>query len=312
MGTNAMRTAMLALAAGSLACGAPALAQNLVANGQFNTTIAGWQVQISSGQGSVVLDAARDADGSAGSGSAVLATTSAVAGGNVIFTGCVPVQTGEKLFWGARARFREGESASGKISINVTFHSGAGCTGTVLAGYGSGTFETSDGRGIWFENTKGSSASGYPVPAGTLGAKLILRLTKTRAGGVLRVNVDKLFVAKAGSPTCDGEVPTLLGTDGPDMLVGTAGTDVIMGLGDDDVLVGDGGFDTICGNGGDDLLRGGPGADVLLGGAGDDTLLGGGGSDLVIGGGGGDDACDGGPGAGDAGDPSCESTTAVP
>jgi len=313
MGTNAMRTAMLAAIAVAIgATPAPAPAQNLVTNGQLNATIAGWTTQVTGGTGAAFFDPSRDADGSAASGSAALVSTSAMAGGKVAFTWCAPLAVGDKIFWSSRVRFREGETATGKVVINVTFHSGAACTGTVLTGYGSGAFETSDGRGVWFENAKFSSTSGFPAPAGTLSTRLVLYLTKQTPGGVLSANVDKLFIAKTGTPTCDGEAPTLLGTDGPDTLVAGAGTDVIIGLGDDDVLVGGGGYDTLCGNGGDDVLRGGLGADVLLGGAGDDTLLGGGGNDVLIGGGGGDDVCDGGGGAADEGDPSCESETAVP
>lgn len=312
MGTNAVRNAMLAALAGILAGASPAPAQNLVTNGHFNATIGGWTVQVPVGQGGATFDPSRDADGSAASGSAALIATSPAAGGKVGLTWCAPLAAGDKIFWAAHARFREGETATGQLSFNVLFLSGAGCTGTLLSGYGGGTFATSDGRGTWLERAKFSTTSGYPAPAGTVSARISLQLTKQTPGGVLSANVDKLFLAKTGTPTCDGEAPTLLGTDGPDMLVGGKGTDVIVGLGDDDVLVGGGGYDRLCGNGGEDVLRGGLGADVLVGGAGDDTLLGGGGNDLLVGGGGGDDVCDGGAGAADEADPSCESETAVP
>lgn len=312
MGTDAMRTAMLAALAGIVVGAAPAPAQNLVTNGQLDATIAGWKVQLVSGSGAAYFDPSRDAAGAAGSGSAAIVSNGAAENAKVSLSWCAPLQAGEKIFWSSRVRFREGEAATGKVVINVLFLSGAACTGTVLTGYGSGAFETSDGRGVWFENAKFSSTSGFPAPAGTVSTRLVLQLTKQTPGGVLSANVDKVFVAKTGTPTCDGEAATLLGSDGPDTLVGGPGTDVIVGLGDDDVLVGGGGYDTLCGNGGDDVLRGGLGADVLLGGAGDDTLLGGGGNDVLIGGGGGDDVCDGGAGAADEGDPSCESEAAVP
>lgn len=70
--------------------------------------------------------------------------------------------------------------------------------------------------------------------------------------------------ASAAPPTCGGEVATIVGTAGADVLTGTDGPDVIAGLA---------GPDRIDGGGGDDLVCGGDGADRLVGGEGDDTLL---------------------------------------
>lgn len=96
-------------------------------------------------------------------------------------------------------------------------------------------------------------------------------------------------------PRCDGEVPTIVGTDGPDRIEGTAGDDVIVALGGNDVVFGRGGDDVICGGAGRDRLIGGAGRDVLAGEAGRDTLRGGPGADL-IGGGTAGDRSSGGPG----------------
>ncbi|WP_345263940.1 hypothetical protein [Nocardioides nanhaiensis] len=70
--------------------------------------------------------------------------------------------------------------------------------------------------------------------------------------------------ASAAPPTCGGELATIVGTAGADVLTGTPGPDVIAGLA---------GFDRIDGGGGDDVICGGDGADRLTGGEGDDTLL---------------------------------------
>lgn len=53
---------------------------------------------------------------------------------------------------------------------------------------------------------------------------------------------------------CHGETPTIVGTDGDDVLVGTLGRDVIHGFDGDDIIEG---------RGGDDLLCGGPGTDTV-------------------------------------------------
>ncbi|HWH30858.1 MAG TPA: ExeM/NucH family extracellular endonuclease, partial [Mycobacteriales bacterium] len=89
--------------------------------------------------------------------------------------------------------------------------------------------------------------------------------------------------------SCDGLEPTLVGTEGDDVLRAGNGADVVMGLGGDDVVEGMSGDDVVCGGSGDDVLRGGNGADVLLGGPGDDVLDGGNGDDRLVGGPGDDD-----------------------
>lgn len=83
---------------------------------------------------------------------------------------------------------------------------------------------------------------------------------------------------------CDGLVPTIEGTNGPDVLVGTAGPDVIVGLGGADDVDGGGGDDVVCGGGSVDVLSGGDGDDVLVGDGGDDVLIAGAGDDRFDGG----------------------------
>lgn len=104
-------------------------------------------------------------------------------------------------------------------------------------------------------------------------------------------------VAAGADPVlCEGEVATLVGTTGADVLTGTAQRDVIAGLGGDDRIEGRGGNDLICAGPGDDLVRGGPGRDRVLGEAGDDFLYGEAGDDFLAGGGG-DDLVEGGYGS---------------
>ncbi len=83
---------------------------------------------------------------------------------------------------------------------------------------------------------------------------------------------------------CDGLVPTILGTNGGDLIEGTDGSDVIMALGGDDRVLGAQGTDTVCAGAGDDEVSGGNGDDVLFGGSGDDVLRGGNGADRLVGG----------------------------
>jgi len=84
--------------------------------------------------------------------------------------------------------------------------------------------------------------------------------------------------------TCRGEIGTIVGTDGDDLLTGTDGDDVIVaGEGDDAVWAGDG-DDLICLGDGDDFANGGDGDDHIRAGEGDDLVLGHDGADTVWGG----------------------------
>jgi hypothetical protein len=113
--------------------------------------------------------------------------------------------------------------------------------------------------------------------------------------------------------SCLDQRPTIVGTDGPDMLVGTNGPDVILSYEGNDRVNGLGGKDRICGSEGNDKLIGGKGNDKLFGSNGKDKLFGGRGNDRLTGangkdklfggkgkdqlvGGPGKDACHGGPG----------------
>jgi predicted extracellular nuclease len=97
---------------------------------------------------------------------------------------------------------------------------------------------------------------------------------------------------------CQGLEPTIVGTEGDDLLTGTYGRDVIVGLGGDDVINGRNAADVICGGLGNDTIAGDNGDDVLLGGFGDDALSGDNGDDRLIGGPGEDDVLDQGRGRG--------------
>jgi Ca2+-binding RTX toxin-like protein len=77
--------------------------------------------------------------------------------------------------------------------------------------------------------------------------------------------------------------PTIIGTEGADVIKGTAGPDVILALGGDDSIVGLGGNDVVIAGAGDDQVQGRAGDDQLSGGTGDDSLQGDGGNDTLIG-----------------------------
>ncbi len=98
--------------------------------------------------------------------------------------------------------------------------------------------------------------------------------------------------------TCHGRTPTILGTDGPDVIDGTGGRDVIMSFGGADTIDAKGSKDRVCAGGGGDTVNGGGGKDKIWGQAGADDLSGGSKSDKIKGGSG-DDVIDGGSGSND-------------
>lgn len=82
---------------------------------------------------------------------------------------------------------------------------------------------------------------------------------------------------------CNGLVPTIVGTEGDDVIKGTNGDDVILGLGGNDIIKGRNGHDVICGGDGADQLEGGNAIDFIDGGPGNDTIKGNNGSDTLNG-----------------------------
>ncbi len=104
---------------------------------------------------------------------------------------------------------------------------------------------------------------------------------------------DSVTTRAARSSACP--YPTIVGTDGRDVLVGTLGDDIIDGRGGDDSIFGLDGDDLICGGGGSDTIRGGRGHDTVFAEEGNDLILGQDGSDTLDGGAG-DDSLVGGRG----------------
>jgi hypothetical protein len=188
----------------------------------------------------------------------------------------------------------------GKSGVTVTAGAGSDVSGlgggyAVPVSPGSYTV-TAAGSGFAFQSaaaTVGSYNVGIDFAAGAI--PLVRSYTTTK---------------------CAGLTPTMLGTNGDDILYGTRGRDVIHGLDGNDSIYGLGGDDVICGGEGRDRLYGGAGDDSLYGGKGKDFLTGGPGDDLLDGfkgpdrllgkedddtldGGRGVDTLDGGPGSND-------------
>ena len=96
--------------------------------------------------------------------------------------------------------------------------------------------------------------------------------------GLLVVGVAQAAAAQA-PVICGGQLATIVGTAGDDVLQGTSGPDVIVTRQGNDVIHGFGGDDVICAGKGDDVIFGGPGFDIIFGAQGDDEIYAASGSD---------------------------------
>ena len=127
-----------------------------------------------------------------------------------------------------------------------------------------------------------SLASGV---VGSTDADLLLSGRGQRESAESRSGPSTSKVAEDAS-RCFGKRPTIVGTEGADVLEGTSHRDVILGLGGDDTIFGGVGQpgDYICAGDGADGVLGGPGRDHIAGEGGDDVLLGESAADILVGG----------------------------
>ena len=137
-----------------------------------------------------------------------------------------------------------------------------------------------------------NAGGGYAIPANRGRVRVwvedrgISSSTRVRVGDY-NVMVD--FAASGPEPVvrrydlCAGLAPTILGTEGDDVIIGTSGPDVILAGAGHDRIDGRGGNDVICGGPGRDIIRGSDGADRIDGGGGRDRIIGGRGDDTLRG-----------------------------
>jgi Ca2+-binding RTX toxin-like protein len=126
------------------------------------------------------------------------------------------------------------------------------------------------------------------------GLRLNHRVIRPLPQFVLLLSLPSLMVTSWGNalvppgpvpaPTCQGQVATIVGTEGSDVITGTGGPDVIVAGAGHDVVRARDGADVVCAGPGADLIRGGWGADIIAGERGLDSLFGGLDDDLLAGG----------------------------
>ena len=135
-------------------------------------------------------------------------------------------------------------------------------------------------------NTNGSHDHGGPTTTTTQPTSTTMPTPITTAPTASTTPTSETTVPRPPSEPvhlCQGEVATIVGTEGDDEIRGTSGPDVIVGLGGSDRILGRGDNDLICAGDGDDVVYGGDGNDVIFGGEGNDRLAGQNGDDAVVG-----------------------------
>ena len=120
------------------------------------------------------------------------------------------------------------------------------------------------------------SAGTKPVVAAVLSSVLVASVLVAPAG------------AQSSDGLCNGLEPTIVGTDGNDVIQGTFRDDVILAGAGNDQIRGASGNDVICGGAGNDTIYGDSQDDIIFGEAGNDVIFGGSGADEIRGGDGND------------------------
>ncbi len=136
----------------------PAAGGNLLANGGFDGSLAGWQP---SGPASF-----SPSEGAAAPGALRVAGPLGIAGALVAFQ-CVPVTPGRRYDLSASVRMPYRPKTTGGVSFRLAWHGGAACSGAVLRGAPALTFESGPPF-VW----KSGSRRGVVAPSGAVSASL--------------------------------------------------------------------------------------------------------------------------------------------
>jgi hypothetical protein len=185
-------TRVMAALALCIGC-ANASAANLLSNSGFATNTAGWVLE--DPPNSTLAWSPVDANGAAGSGSALVTNTSVGPSNGTGIIQCVNgIVAGANYMYGGKVLYPTGQATTGSMQIGLRWHAGANCTGPVL---GSQPRVSVNAPGVaWV-----SLASAVEVaPAGTASADFIAFPSKVQAGGQLAGQFDDLFLDGPAAP----------------------------------------------------------------------------------------------------------------
>lgn len=175
----------------------PALAQNLLSNGDFDSSLAGWTA------GSGHAWSAEDSDGEAGSGSVQITISSY---GTSAVTQCRLATAGARYEFEYDVRIGVQGSASGRAGVVVRFFGDTVCGDALDATFPANHFATSTSASEW---QQGLGAE-FVAPEGTRSVLFEARATKTDSkGGSVTARLDDLALRQigGGGPTTTLEEP---------------------------------------------------------------------------------------------------------
>lgn len=153
---------------------------NLLTNGGFDTSIAGW----SEYGGATLAWNALDAAGSAASGSILVTNTSSTASKSQSASQCVTLQGSKTYMLRLKIRVPSGQARTGGASGYLYWYEGPSCTGDVGPTAATGDAATFDS---W-----SSHSVTLPQPEGFVSLRVMLRVNKTEAGGEFRAHFDDI------------------------------------------------------------------------------------------------------------------------
>jgi len=201
-----MRSPFLALVS-CLALGlaaSPASAQNLLANGAFESDLNGWAV-INDGSNVATQWDSRDAGGSPSSGS--VSVTNLTPDSGVLFDGvfqCLEIVPGGRYRLRGDVLLPSGQSADGWGEISAFYHRDEDCRGFISA-----TSLTTQERGSWQQLLMDET-----VPSDARSVRISLGVNKQVAGDSLQALFDRVFFLFQSAPPCVANDSTLCLNDG--------------------------------------------------------------------------------------------------
>jgi hypothetical protein len=203
----ATRFALFVALALPLAAGiAPASAQNLLVNPNFDTGLSGWQTTLVAPGTTISWDGTRDAEGSLTSGSAKGSWAATTVSGLVpVVSQCVEVTTGASYRVGGKVFIPPGQATSGSAFFIAAPYPTHGCSGPPPPG----PFLTTPAvtaTGQWTESAATFASFGPSV--------LVSAYMAPNAAGNFEVNFDDLILEPAASSACSSDATTLCFMDG--------------------------------------------------------------------------------------------------
>lgn len=162
---------------------------NLIANGTFNSTTAGWT---SSAASDAIQWSSLDANGSNSSGSGLVSAGASAANQVASITQCVAVSASTTYYLTGKSRTPSGQGRTGSAALATFLYPQPGCAGTAAGTVQVNAQNVSD---AWSTFPLGNLVSS----AGSVSAKVVLSVSKVEAGGQFQAYFDDVAFF-AGSP----------------------------------------------------------------------------------------------------------------